>query len=109
MLLAANLMEQMKADKVVDFNKSPETAYFASKALINCYARFVLSKHLKPQQSVYNVHPGWLRTDLGGPKAPISVEDGCKTMIKLIHEVPFAFDEKMNAKFFDENAAVFDY
>lgn len=99
----------MKNDKLEGWTKSPETAYFASKALINCYARYVLSKQLKPHQMVYSVHPGWCRTDLGGPKAPLSAEDGTKCFMKLIDDIPYEFNEKINGKFWDENGEVFDY
>ena len=28
-------------------------------------------------------HPGWVKTDMGGANAPLSVEDGAKTAVDL--------------------------
>ena len=28
-------------------------------------------------------HPGWVKTELGGPKAPMNVEDSYKTSLRL--------------------------
>jgi NAD(P)-dependent dehydrogenase (short-subunit alcohol dehydrogenase family) len=32
---------------------------------------------------VNSAHPGWAKTDMGGSAAPLSVEDGAKTIVEL--------------------------
>jgi len=39
---------------------------------------------VKENQSVYCVHPGWVKTDMGGANAPGSIEDGIVTSSYLI-------------------------
>ena len=45
------------------------STYNASKAIVNAYVRFVLSKEVTGKQQAITVCPGWCRTDLGGPSA----------------------------------------
>ncbi len=49
-------------------------AYAASKAALDKYVRD-MATHLKGSGVLMNLlDPGWLRTDLGGPSAPNSVD-----------------------------------
>lgn len=54
--------------------RSDSIAYRSSKAALN-KAMQCLAVELKPQKiGVYLMHPGWVRTDMGGPNGDISVE-----------------------------------
>jgi len=62
-----------------------QIAYRASKAALNMIMR-ALANELKPQGvTVVSLHPGWLRTDMGGPSAPLAVEEGVSGMIATIN------------------------
>ena len=52
----------------------PADAYCFSKAALNALARVLAAEH--PRWRVNAVCPGWVRTDMGGKNAPVSVEDG---------------------------------
>jgi NAD(P)-dependent dehydrogenase (short-subunit alcohol dehydrogenase family) len=61
-------------------------AYCVSKTLLNAITK-QLAHELKARNiSVNAVCPGWVRTDLGGPGAPRSVEKGAETPVWLSSE-----------------------
>jgi NAD(P)-dependent dehydrogenase (short-subunit alcohol dehydrogenase family) len=55
--------------------------YGASKAALNAMARLFADK-LGPRGILVNaISPGWVRTDMGGPSAPRSVEQGAASVL----------------------------
>lgn len=53
-------------------------AYGASKAALNALTRIMAGSLRGRGISVNAVDPGWVRTDMGGRNAPLSVEEGAK-------------------------------
>lgn len=59
-------------------------AYRMSKAALNIATKS-MSVDLKSDKILcVSMHPGWVRTDLGGSNAPLDVETSCKDMLKTI-------------------------
>jgi len=71
-------------------------AYSMSKTALNA-----LTQHLAgalPQFAVNSVSPGWVRTDMGGSAAPLSVEQGADTVVWLALDAP----QSLTGKFLRE-------
>jgi NAD(P)-dependent dehydrogenase (short-subunit alcohol dehydrogenase family) len=49
-------------------------AYGSSKAALNFYSRHMAFELAPYHIIVVAIHPGWVRTDMGGPKAPLTPE-----------------------------------
>lgn len=61
-----------------------EMIYRSSKAAVNAVMRCFAHELSAEGFCVFNLHPGWVRTDMGGPNAAISVDEsanGLKTVI----------------------------
>ncbi|MFO0834240.1 MAG: SDR family oxidoreductase [Phycisphaerales bacterium] len=77
-------------------------AYRASKAALNQLNKS-LANELGPEGfTCVVVHPGWVRTDMGGPSAPILPPDSVKMLLKLIDGLTPAD----NGKFFNNDGTV---
>jgi NAD(P)-dependent dehydrogenase (short-subunit alcohol dehydrogenase family) len=58
-------------------------AYSMSKTAVNAFTRIVAETYRGRGILANAVDPGWVRTDMGGPSAPRSVEEGADTIVWL--------------------------
>ncbi|MBE7246133.1 MAG: SDR family NAD(P)-dependent oxidoreductase [Actinomycetospora chiangmaiensis] len=59
-------------------------SYRASKAALNTLARSFAGQHAGAPWGVLLMHPGWVRTDLGGRRATLDVETSARGMVAVI-------------------------
>ncbi|MFZ3087366.1 MAG: SDR family oxidoreductase [Methylotenera sp.] len=58
-------------------------AYNASKTALNAYTIHLAHELSDTNIKVNSAHPGWVKTELGGPAAPMEVADSGKTSVHL--------------------------
>jgi NAD(P)-dependent dehydrogenase (short-subunit alcohol dehydrogenase family) len=59
-------------------------AYRTSKAAVNAAMRTIAPELATHKIAVVNLHPGWVKTDMGGPTAPVEPQDSIAGMRKVI-------------------------
>ncbi|MGE3107592.1 MAG: SDR family oxidoreductase [Phycisphaerales bacterium] len=57
--------------------------YDTSKAAVNMYTNHLAYELRETKIKVNAAHPGWVKTDMGGPGAQLELEDGAKTSVWL--------------------------
>lgn len=60
-----------------------EFAYNASKTALNAFTIHLANELKDTKIKVNSGHPGWVKTELGGPNAPIEVKDSFETSLHL--------------------------
>jgi len=58
--------------------------YSASKAALNSLTRSFVAQLKDQDITVITMHPGWVRTEMGGPGADIDVETSAKGMVDVL-------------------------
>ena len=65
-------------------NPGGHELYRASKAALNSLTRGLWGEMRSRKLTLLSLHPGWVRTDMGGPSAAVSVEDSAAGLVSVI-------------------------
>jgi NAD(P)-dependent dehydrogenase (short-subunit alcohol dehydrogenase family) len=60
---------------VANNDNGHEEVYRSSKAALNMFMRSFAARHADDPRTLLLMAPGWVRTDLGGPQARLSIEE----------------------------------
>ena len=86
-------------------NGSSAMIYRASKAAVN-NVMVSISEELKSENiTVVSFHPGWVRTDMGGPNADLSANESAKSLIESFERLKF----QDTGKFFNYDGKIINF
>lgn len=90
---------------IQEHSGSNATIYRASKAALN-NIMVSTAEELKSQKiTVASFHPGWVRTDMGGPNATLSTKDSASSLIKSFENLRFV----NTGKFFNYDGSLINF
>ena len=69
---------------VTNNERGGHEVYRASKAALNTLMRSFAARHSDDDRTLLLLAPGWVRTDLGGPKAPLSIDDSIPKLVSVV-------------------------
>jgi NAD(P)-dependent dehydrogenase (short-subunit alcohol dehydrogenase family) len=64
--------------------KGGREVYRGTKAALNMYMRSYAARHAGEPRALILMAPGWIRTDLGGPDAPFTVEESIPKLVNVL-------------------------
>jgi NAD(P)-dependent dehydrogenase (short-subunit alcohol dehydrogenase family) len=95
-LAMLSLLEQSAAPRIINVSSGagqldgePQPwapAYSISKTALNMLTQQLTAAF--PKVMINSMCPGWCRTEMGGPNAPLSAEEGADTMVWLALDAP---------------------
>jgi NAD(P)-dependent dehydrogenase (short-subunit alcohol dehydrogenase family) len=68
----------------VSLNTGGHELYRASKAALNSLSRGLWSEVKRRGITLLTLHPGWVRTDMGGPGASLSVKESTRGIVDML-------------------------
>ncbi len=69
---------------VANNERGGHEVYRGSKAALNTFMRSYAARHHGEQRSLVLMAPGWVKTELGGPDARLSIDDSIPNVVKTI-------------------------
>jgi NAD(P)-dependent dehydrogenase (short-subunit alcohol dehydrogenase family) len=69
---------------VANNERGGHEVYRGSKAALNTFMRSYAARHRDEQRSLVLMAPGWVKTDLGGPGARLTIDDSIPNVVKTI-------------------------
>jgi NAD(P)-dependent dehydrogenase (short-subunit alcohol dehydrogenase family) len=73
----------LHADPKSPIYNAKSFAYDASKTALNAFTIHLAWELRDTNIKVNSAHPGWVKTDMGGPQAPMELSEGAKTSAAL--------------------------
>lgn len=71
---------------VADRTSDHAELYSASKAALNSLVRAYAARHAEKGLAVLAIHPGWVKTEIGGDAAPLDVETSARSVVEVIEQ-----------------------
>ena len=90
---------------VQEHNGSNATIYRASKAAVNNVMVSISEEFKSKKITVSSFHPGWVRTDMGGPNATLSTKESASSLIKNFENLTF----ENTGKFFNYDGSSMNF
>ncbi len=69
---------------IANNEKGGHEVYRGSKSALNQYMRSYAARHARESRALMLLAPGWIRTALGGPEAPFSLEETVPDIVKAL-------------------------
>lgn len=79
----AFILNLSSASGIIQDVRSPDYSYGMSKAALNMFTGKLRHELAGSGVTVYAIHPGWVRTDQGGPEAPLDVSEPARQIYEL--------------------------
>jgi NAD(P)-dependent dehydrogenase (short-subunit alcohol dehydrogenase family) len=69
---------------VANNEKGGHEVYRGTKAALNTYMRSYAARHADGGRAFLLLAPGWIRTELGGPRAPLTMEEAIPNIVSSV-------------------------
>ena len=90
---------------VQNHSGSSASIYRASKAAVNNIMISISEEFKSKKITVVSFHPGWVRTDMGGPNATLSTKESASSLIKNFENLTF----ENTGKFFNYDGTTMNF